>query len=83
MEPTEPSNPFVLLTAPETVFAALEYSDRLARLRRTVCRPLDNKPVPERPVDLRAFDEAVDIAEASYDSPSEATPSRNLDDESA
>src|SRR5678816_1478837 len=65
MEPTEPSNPFVLLTAPETVFARLEYSDRLARLRRTICRPLD-KPVLGKPVELRAFDEAIDIAEASY-----------------
>ena len=82
MEPTEPSNPFVLLTAPETVFAKLEYSDRLARLRRTVCRPLD-KPVLEKRVELRAFDEAIDIAEAPYDPLSETKPSRNFDDESA
>ena len=82
MEPTELSNPFVLLTAPETVFARLEYSDRLARLRRTVCRPLD-KPVLGKPVELRAFDEAIDIAEASYDPLSETKPSRNFDDESA
>jgi len=59
----EVANPFALMTSPEAVFAALERSDRLARLKSTICRPLD-KPRPEKPlVELRAFDEEVENAE--------------------
>ena len=59
----EPVNPFALITSPEAVFAALERSDRLARLKSTICRPLD-KPRPEKPlVELRAFDESVETSE--------------------
>ena len=39
------SNPFVLMVNPEVVFAAIENSDRLARLASRICRPLD-KPAP-------------------------------------
>jgi len=35
------SNPFVLLMNPEEVIRAVESSERLRRLRRHVCRPLD------------------------------------------
>ena len=57
----EVQNPFALMTSPEAVFAALERSDRLARLKSTICRPLD-KPRPEKPlVELRAFDEEIEI----------------------
>ena len=42
MHPTEAiANPFALLTSPELIFAAIERSDRLARLKSTICRPLD------------------------------------------
>jgi hypothetical protein len=59
----EAVNPFALLTSPQAVFAALEHSDRLSRLKSTICRPLD-KPRPEKPlVELRAFDEAIETAE--------------------
>jgi hypothetical protein len=62
-EVAEVANPFALMTSPEAVFAALERSDRLARLKSTICRPLD-KPRPEKPlVELRAFDEEVESAE--------------------
>ena len=62
-EVNEPVNPFALITSPEAVFAALERSDRLARLKSTICRPLD-KPRPEKPlVELRAFDESVETSE--------------------
>jgi hypothetical protein len=65
---TAVSNPFALMIAPEAVFAAIERSDRLARLKSTICHPLD-KPRPEQPpVELKAFDEQVDavlIAEES------------------
>ena len=63
MEPNPVANPFALMTAPEMVFAAIERSDRLARLKSTICRPLD-KPRPEKPlVELRAFDEAIETTE--------------------
>jgi hypothetical protein len=62
-EASEAVNPFALMTSPEAVFAALERSDRLSRLKSTICRPLD-KPRPEKPlVELRAFDESVETSE--------------------
>lgn len=60
---TAADNPFVLMTSPETVFAAIERSDRLARLTSTICRPLD-KPRPEKPVvELKTFDEEIESSE--------------------
>lgn len=60
---TAVANPFVLMTSPETVFAAIERSDRLARLQSTICRPLD-KPRPEKPaVEVNAFDEEIESIE--------------------
>jgi hypothetical protein len=60
------ANPFALLLDPQQVLAIIEHSDRLERLHRRVCRPLD-KPAPQaankrggsaaRP---HAFDDAVD-----------------------
>ena len=59
----EVQNPFALMTSPEAVFAALERSDRLARLKSTICRPLDN-PRPAKPaVELGAFDAAIEAVE--------------------
>ena len=77
-EANEPVNPFALMTSPEAVFAALERSDRLARLKSTICRPLD-KPRPEKPlVELRAFDESVEtsaeIIDESFGDESFGTP---------
>jgi hypothetical protein len=66
-EANEPVNPFALMTSPEAVFAALERSDRLARLKSTICRPLD-KPRPEKPlVELRAFDDEIETSEPIID----------------
>lgn len=60
---TVTSNPFALMTSPEAVFAAIERSDRLARLKSTICRPLD-KPRPEKPiVATGAYDEAIEAME--------------------
>ena len=47
------SNPFALMMNPEAVFAAIEHSERLARLKSHICRPLD-KPMVAR----------ADVAEA-------------------
>lgn len=40
-------NPFALMIDPEALLRALESSDRLSRLQRRVCRPLD-RPMPGR-----------------------------------
>ena len=38
------TNPFALLLDPQAVLAQIEHSERLERLQRRVCRPLD-KPL--------------------------------------
>ena len=60
------SNPFALMMDPAAVFAAVECSERLARLHSRICRPLD-KPHPPKPAvpETAAFDDAVDAAAAS------------------
>jgi len=42
------ANPFALLVSPESVTQAVARSERLARLRRRVCRPLDKPMIPFR-----------------------------------
>ncbi len=39
-------NPFILMTNPEVVIAAIERSERLGQLNRQLCRPLDRPAVP-------------------------------------
>lgn len=55
------SNPFALMMNPEAVFAAIEKSERLARLSSQICRPLD-KPIVGRPdvIDTSSAEEDVD-----------------------
>jgi hypothetical protein len=61
----EIANPFALLLDPQQVLASIEHSDRLERLHRRVCRPLD-KPAPQQkkpgaaPAAAHSFDESVD-----------------------
>jgi len=56
------SNPFALMTDPAAIFAAMAGSDRLARLKSRICRPLD-KPLVARTGDAAAaFDKAEDAA---------------------
>lgn len=76
-QPLEVANPFVLMTSPETIFAAIERSERLSRLKSTICRPLDKpRPDPSAPVDARAaFDAAVDSSEVE---PAESDASLDL-----
>ena len=58
------ANPFALLLDPQQVLASIEHSERLDRLHRRVCRPLD-KPAPQSkkpgaaPVP-HSFDESID-----------------------
>ena len=40
-------NPFLALTEPEVILAAVESSEPLSRLHRHLCRPLDRAAVEE------------------------------------
>jgi hypothetical protein len=57
------ANPFAMMLDPEAVLAQVAHSERLSRLQRRVCRPLD-KPMLGRAAgestDLEAFDSAID-----------------------
>jgi hypothetical protein len=41
------ADPFALMMNPQAVFQAMERSDRLARLQRRICRPLDKPIIPK------------------------------------
>jgi hypothetical protein len=57
------SNPFALMMDPAAVLAAVERSERLARLHTRVCRPLDKQQVVKTVApETAAFDETVDAA---------------------
>jgi hypothetical protein len=57
-----PANPFALLMNPDTVVLAMERSDRLSRLQRRICRPLDKPLIPRVGKDVAAFDREIDAA---------------------
>lgn len=64
-------NPFMLMLNPEVVLAAVESSERLGRLNRHLCRPLD-KPTASsstpRLNDMAADeDDALDLLDDSVD----------------
>lgn len=40
------ANPFMLMVQPEVVLAAIENSERLGRLNKHLCRPLDRPVIP-------------------------------------
>jgi len=59
------ANPFVMLTHPETILAAVGRSERLNRLDRKVYRPLDRPLIPKvgaKAKDMAAFDSEIDAA---------------------
>lgn len=57
-----PSNPFALLMNPDAVVQAMERSDRLSRLKRRVCRPLDKPLIPRTTKDVADYDREIDDA---------------------
>lgn len=66
-------NPFALMLDPQAVLAQIECSERLERLQRRVCRPLD-KPL------LGAVQDGTDEAGGSTgDDGSEAAAPRDAD----
>ena len=54
------SNPFALMMHPADVVQAMERSDRLARLQRRVCKPLDKPMIPREDGEAAAFDHEVE-----------------------
>ncbi|MET0383010.1 MAG: hypothetical protein ABW032_06265 [Burkholderiaceae bacterium] len=74
------SNPFVMMTDPEMILAAVERSERLNLLNRRVYRPLDRPLIPKVGAkDVAEFDREIDdtpIEEASIEEASieEAAP---------
>ncbi|MFL6625439.1 MAG: hypothetical protein ACJ8IK_29055 [Burkholderiaceae bacterium] len=64
MQASTLSNPFVMMTDPETILLAVERSERLNRLNRKVYRPLDRPLIPKVGAarDLLDFDSAIDSA---------------------
>jgi hypothetical protein len=49
--PSSVGNPFMLMLNPEVVLAAIENSERLSKLDRRMCRPLDRHIVTGQPAD--------------------------------
>jgi hypothetical protein len=63
MQASTLSNPFVMMTDPETILLAVERSERLNRLNRKVYRPLDRPLIPKVGAkDLADFDNEIDTA---------------------
>jgi len=57
------SNPFVMMTDPETILQAVERSERLNRLSRQVYRPLDRPLIPKVGAkEIADFDREIDDA---------------------
>ena len=54
------SNPFALMMHPDAVLQAMEHSDRLGRLQRRICRPLDKPLIPRVESDINAYDHLID-----------------------
>ena len=58
------SNPFVMMTDPDTILQAVERSERLRHLRRQVFRPLDRPLIPKVGMkDTAEFDREIDAAD--------------------
>ena len=54
------ANPFAMLLDPEQVAREVAHSERLNRLQRRICRPLDKPLIPRGQADLDAFDRMVE-----------------------
>ena len=54
-------NPFALMMDPESIFRALESSDRLGRLKSRICRPLDKPLIAKSDDEVAEFDQAIEV----------------------
>ena len=55
------SDPFALLMDPERVVRAMEQSERLGRLQRRLCCPLDNPVLTHQAGTVELSDDATDV----------------------
>jgi hypothetical protein len=62
--PSSAGNPFLLMLNPEVVLAAIESSERLSKLDRRMCRPLDRHVVSGQPADDAAPGNDTDLTPA-------------------
>ncbi len=60
-------NPFALMLDPESVFKAIDRSDRLARLRSEIFRPLDKPLISTLPEIVVNFDLEIDCEPETED----------------
>ena len=60
---TQVVNPFALMLNPEDVIAAMESSERLGRLQRRICKPLDKPVIPHEAEEAATFDQDLDVSE--------------------
>jgi hypothetical protein len=58
------NNPFLMMVQPEVVLAAIEKSEKLGRLNRRLCRPLDR---PLIPATARADGQPLDDVDSESD----------------
>jgi hypothetical protein len=56
------SNPFALMMNPDDVLHAMQASDRLGRLQRRICKPLDKPMLQKSEIDAVEDDEDGDEA---------------------
>ncbi|MFM2055481.1 MAG: hypothetical protein RL456_3518 [Pseudomonadota bacterium] len=63
------ADPFAMMLDPEAVLRAVERSERLQRLQRRVCRPLDKPLIPHAPTEVELFDRSID--DAGFEDPSD------------
>lgn len=62
------ANPFALMLDPQSVLSRIECSERLARLQRRVCHPLDKPaPVPGLGAEVGQHDRSIDELYARID----------------
>jgi hypothetical protein len=74
MESFQPSsfNPFALITDPQSVFTAIERSERLARLHSRVYRPLDRPLLDSVPRESAEFDNTIEAEPEAASEPESA-----------
>lgn len=64
-EHTPVANPFELMMNPEAVLQAMARSDRLERLQRRICRPLDKPVIARKGSETEAFDNTIEAQSGS------------------
>ncbi|MDT8997696.1 hypothetical protein RQP53_00240 [Paucibacter sp. APW11] len=54
------ANPFAMMLDPERIAREVEHSERLNRLQRRICRPLDKPLIPKGVAELDAYDRMIE-----------------------